>query len=897
MPRFLTRVVLLIVYFGVTPYLGSASTIVPPPNPGGLVQDSEHVVVARALGEAAKLRGRLLVTVTRFEIVQSVKGFAAGRIVEVEAPGGVSGDIGLVINGSPQFEMGSTYLLFLREDDGGRLRPTMLSYGVMSLVDGIQNGVFVPVDQTWDLELLPRRDARPVETIRPYRSGVLLSHLRAVAAGSDWNAVGLLADDYPSYQGGGIIENQIPLGCSYLSYEGIPVRWNRFDVNEPVSFYIPDNATNFQQTSVQVSLISWSDLDEFRFGGKLNYAGKRSFTPNCAEYESAAEALLDESGNFLIGDGMVQFNDPCEEIPDLTPSGGALAFGGTFFFLNTHSYNGLQWRTSALAYVVVNNGSESYLGPIQYNQMMAHELGHTLGFGHHTTSPALMNAFCCNALSEVDKGCAVLPYGDLPPNDPPVVANPLDPITLYYPGASFVKNLTTPVPVFTDPDGDQLVFSVLSTNEGIVFADMATANAIRLTPNSVGEAVVLVRAADPRGAFVTIELTVKIEPKVNILPEVIRQPAAVSINEGAVYVLEMEEAEPYVIDKDGDKLVYSVGSLTPNIVSGLVDGTQVRALGLGPGQGRLLITADDQSGGSVQLEWAISVNGKPRVLVQPQPITITAQGAQRMVDLLQPRLFEDPEGSPLTYSITNTAALYYDAVLDGVSLVITPKQSGSGQITVTARDPAGNSNSVSIQVTVLARPNQNPVVANQPQSLQLNAGSDATLINLEGENPFFTDPDADPLSYSAISSQNRVVSASTDGPILSLLPGETGTAVVTVFATDQFGGFASVNIQVGVGLGVSLDEEPIPEVFDVGNAYPNPFNPSTVIPIRQASHDEVTIQVFDVMGRAVYTRRLGVLQPGNHLAELTLESNPSGVYLVVVRSGGSSIHQRVTLRK
>lgn len=897
MPSLLTRVLLFFVLLGAIPGIVLSSTIVPPVNPGGLVQDAEHVVLAKAASTSSKFRGKTLISITRFEIMQSIKGFAAGRVIEVETPGGISGDIGLLINGSPKFDDGQAYLLFLREDDMGTLRPVLLSYGVMSLVDGIQNGVFVPIDQTWDLELLPRRDARPVETIRPYRSGALLSHLRAVAAGSDWNASGLLADDYPSHQGGGLIENQFPLGCSYLSYEGIPVRWNRFDVNQPVSFYIQDDATNFQQTSVQVGLISWSDLEEFRFAGKLNYAGKRSFTPNCAEYESAAEALLDESGNFMIGDGMVQFNDPCGEIPDLTPNGGALAFGGTFFFLNTHSYNGLQWRTSALAYVVVNNGSESFLGPIQYNQMMAHELGHTLGFGHHTTSPALMNAFCCNALSEVDKACAVLPYGDLPPNDPPVIANPLDPITLYYPGASFVKNLTTPVPVFTDPDGDPLVYSVLSTSEGIVFADMATANAIRLTPNNVGEAVVLVRAADPRGAFVTTELTVKVEPKINIVPEVVRQPNAVSINEGAGYVLEMEDAEPYVIDKDGDKLVYSVSSLTPDIVSGMVEGTKIRATGLGPGVGRLLIKADDQSGGSVQLEWTVNVNGKPRVLVQPQPITITAQGAPRMLDLTQPRLFEDPEGSPLTYTIANTAALFYDTMLNGVSLAITPKQSGSGLITITARDPAGNSNSVSIQVSVLARPNQNPTVSNQPQSIQLTAGSDATLVNLEGDKPIFTDPDADLLSYSAVSSLNRVVSVSTVGSILSLLPGETGTAVVTVFATDQFGGFASVNFQVGVGLGVSLDEESLPESFEVGNAYPNPFNPTTVIPIRQATQVEVTIQVYDVMGRAVYTRRLGVLQPGTHLAELALGSHPSGVYLVVVRSGMLSVHQRVTLRK
>lgn len=897
MHRFLPRLSLLVALLGSIPFLGMASSVVPPTNPGGLVQDSDHIVVAVMIGSDTKFRGKMLVSITRFEVVQSVKGITSGRNIDVETPGGVLGDIGLQINGSPQFIEGQTYLLFLREFEGGTYRTLMLSYGVMRLVDSLQDGVFVPIDQTWDLELLPRRDARPVELIRPYRSSALLTHVQAVVAGADWNATGVAAEDYPAHQSGSFVTDQTLSGCSYLTYDGVPIRWNIFDQNEALSFYIPDDATNFQQTSVQVGLINWSDLDEFRFAGKLEFAGKRSFTPNCAEYESAADALIDEDGNFMVGDGMVQFNDPCEEIPDLTINGGVLAFGGTFFFLNTHQYNSIQWRTSALAYVVVNNGTESFLGPIQYNQMMAHELGHTLGFGHHTDAPALMNAFCCNALSEIDKACAALPYGDLPPNDPPVVANALNAITLFYPGASFVKNLTVPVPVFTDPDGDQLVYSVLSVNEEIVFADMATPNAIRLTPNNVGEAVVLVRAADPRGSFVTLELEVNVEPKVNIVPEIVRQPEASQLNEGATITLEMEGAEPYIIDKDGDKLVYTVISQTPDIVSAEVLNTQIIATGTGPGVGKVVIAADDQSGGRVEVEWSLTVNGKPRLVSIPASINLQAQSEDGIVDLMQPRLFEDPEGGALSYAISNSAALFYQATLSGTIIIISPKQPGSGLVTVTAMDLLGNSNSVGIPVTIQARPNNNPVLLQQPGVIQLSTGSETYVVDLEGDPPIFSDPDADTLSYSAISNLNRVAAVAVNGTLLSIKPGETGNAVVTVFATDQFGGFASVNIAVAVGMGVSLDEESLPQVFEVGHAYPNPFNPVTVIPIRQPSHESVEIKVYDVMGRAVYSKRLGVLQPGNHLVELSLGHQPSGVYLVVVRSGSISLHQRITLRK
>jgi hypothetical protein len=898
MPRFVYYCVFVCLWVLLFPDLGKSSSIIPPINPGELVRDSEHVVLAKALGTASKFRGRTLVTVTKLEVLQSVKGFASGRMIEIETPGGISGDIGLSITGSPEFEVGRSYLLFLREGSSGELRPAMLSYGVMILDGGITDGILKPVDQTWQLERVPRKDRRPVELIRPYRSGAMMRHLRQVSDGTDWNSAGLLADDYPIQpMPGGMIENLISPGCSYLSYEGSPIRWNRFDSGQSVRFYISDTATNLQQTSVQAGLILWSGLEDLKFEGKMDYGGKRKFEPKCVEYESAADALLDEDGAFLVGDGMVQFNDPCDEIPDLTQSGGILAFGGTFFYLNTHAYNSLNWRTSALAFVVVNNGSEALLGPIQYNQMMAHEIGHTLGFGHHTTEPALMNAFCCNPLSVVDVSCAILTYGTLPPNDPPVIANPLDDITLYYPGASFVRSLTQPKPVFTDPDGDPMVYSVLSLEEGIVYAEMASLTAIRLHPNNVGEVVVLVRATDPRGAYVTMELNVIVEPKINVVPEIVRTPDPVFMNEDAVRLLELEGSEPYVIDKDGDKLVYSVISQHPNIVTGEVNGTLVRIIGRGPGVGKINITADDQSGGKVDLEVPVTVNGKPRLQYTPQPIVLVAQSAFGTFNIVQPQLFTDPEGGALTYSITNNAPLFFEAVLIGTTITLNPKTPGSGLVTVRATDVAGNVGAFGLTVNVLTRPNKNPVVANHPGTFGLRAGDVVFEYDLEGEKPVFTDPDSDALTYSAISSLNRVATVSIEGSKLRVTPLETGSASLTVFATDDFGGFASLNIPVAVGVSVALGEEYLPESFDVGNAYPNPFNPATVIPIRQASHEVVQIMVYDVMGRLVFGKNYGQLQPGVYNIEIPLVGNPSGVYIVSVKSGSQLHRQRVTLLK
>jgi len=306
MIRLIQCMVMVSVWVGLTPLVGMSSSIVPPINPGTLVHDNEHVVLAKTLGSSSKFRGRTLVTLTRFEVLYSVKGYASGRIIEIEAPGGINGDLGLKISGSPEFSIGNSYLLFLREGSQGELRPAMLSYGVMLLTGNLIDGILMPVDQTWDLELVPRKDLQPVELIRPYRSGAMLQHLREVSGGSSWNSSGLVADDIPSQPNlGGMIQNLISPGCSYLSYQGTMIRWNRFDSNLPVQFYISDTATNLQQTSVHAGLIVWAGLEDFSFTGRLGFGGKRNFTPNCAEYDSAADALLDESGGFLIGDWMM----------------------------------------------------------------------------------------------------------------------------------------------------------------------------------------------------------------------------------------------------------------------------------------------------------------------------------------------------------------------------------------------------------------------------------------------------------------------------------------------------------------------------------------------------------------------------------------------------------------
>ncbi len=66
--------------------------------------------------------------------------------------------------------------------------------------------------------------------------------------------------------------------------------------------------------------------------------------------------------------------------------------------------------------------------------------------------------------------------------------------------------------------------------------------------------------------------------------------------------------------------------------------------------------------------------------------------------------------------------------------------------------------------------------------------------------------------------------------------------------------------------------------FTLGAAYPNPFRASTTLMLRLATTGTVTVEVFDVLGRRVLERSLGVQPAGQQPVRLDLGAVPVGVY-------------------
>jgi uncharacterized lipoprotein YddW (UPF0748 family) len=78
-----------------------------------------------------------------------------------------------------------------------------------------------------------------------------------------------------------------------------------------------------------------------------------------------------------------------------------------------------------------------------------------------------------------------------------------------------------------------------------------------------------------------------------------------------------------------------------------------------------------------------------------------------------------------------------------------------------------------------------------------------------------------------------------------------------------------------------------PRAFTIHGAYPNPFNPSTVIRVELGTSAPVRLEVFDLLGRSVAVLVDGTLSAGQHDIRWTADA-PSGTYLVRMTSRDQS---------
>jgi hypothetical protein len=104
--------------------------------------------------------------------------------------------------------------------------------------------------------------------------------------------------------------------------------------------------------------------------------------------------------------------------------------------------------------------------------------------------------------------------------------------------------------------------------------------------------------------------------------------------------------------------------------------------------------------------------------------------------------------------------------------------------------------------------------------------------------------------------------------------------------------------QPGEELTVLAQPDPgLPAGPQLLGAWPNPFNPATIVSFRLAEVGEVRLSLLDLLGRRVAVLAEGRLGPGLHQRTLAMEAQPAGPYFLKLEAGGEAQVRKILLIK
>ena len=339
---------------------------------------------------------------------------------------------------------------------------------------------------------------------------------------------------------------------------------------------------------------------------------------------------------------------------------------------------------------------------------------------------------------------------------------------------------------FTDPDDDQLNYAATTSNASVATASVADSR-VTISAVSRGTATVTVTARDPGGLSARQRIRVTVP---NRTPTGGSIPAQVIAADGAANVA----LSSYFTDPDGDRLTYRGSSNDTGVATASVVGSTLTIRPVASGATAVSVTARDQGGLTASQDVAVTV--PPRANRAPSGVTIPAQtlteGGSVTLDLSA--YFTDPDGDPLMFAGSSDSDGVATAGVIGNTLTIRAVASGTATVTATATDPGGLEATRSIAVSVARPDNQPPEATGTIPDETLNADESVT-VQL---SPYFDDPDADALAYTAAVSQTGVAAASVSASSVTVAGVARGTATVTITGRDPGGLEASQAFDVTV---------------------------------------------------------------------------------------------------
>jgi hypothetical protein len=345
------RVFLVLVMM--VPAMARATTWIVP-EPAEMARSADAIVLARvdSIRSVAAFDGSTIETEIVLQVIEGWKGAIAGDRIVVREVGGRVGEDQQWIFGAAEYQVGEIVVAHLVEDEGGVVRTLHMGLG-KSTVD---------IAETGELTLSRLRADGRKERVR-------LQHLRGELDRAGVKPLGRRLKRSPLAQAS--VASAPLLGRAQAN--------RRFHL-------LGDPGARWFRAPLQV----WGALTGDRKLGKST--SNRIIQNASAAWDEQPGSELDliyagerQSAGWACNDGFVSiaYNDPQNQISNPNGcGGGALAIGG--FCMSGSPFGSSPYHEIVSGSIVVADGWGScwFWNESNLSEIMTHELGHTLGFGH-----------------------------------------------------------------------------------------------------------------------------------------------------------------------------------------------------------------------------------------------------------------------------------------------------------------------------------------------------------------------------------------------------------------------------------------------------------------------------------------------------------------------------------
>jgi PKD repeat protein len=411
-----------------------ATTIVMPTDEQ-LIAKSPVIVEGTVVSSTPIARGNAIWTETTLSVAKTIKGSVAGTIT-IREVGGVLDNRITKIFGAPEYVPGEHVLVFLTPTPRGDYQTTDLYVGKMTeerTLDGRM--LWSRHDEASGVGLLDSNfnplEARNVQRDARAFDAYLSERVAGRNGAKNYGIENPVLDSIRESDPG----NRAQADFTLIS-EGQVYRWFTFQNGGSAKWYsygTQPGYTGGGVNEIQTGMDAWNSYTAAKIS--YTYAGVESGTPAGLSAPNGVNEVL--------------FNDPLNEISgSWNPStggvvgrGGFNGVSGSASWTSPYTFDAAHPQTTYQAYNITegnltiqdNVSPSTGISSSRLAEIVAHEFGHTLGFGHSPDSTALMYATLTGlgpSLRPDDQAAArwLYPNGTQPP--PPTTQPPAAPTNL-----------------------------------------------------------------------------------------------------------------------------------------------------------------------------------------------------------------------------------------------------------------------------------------------------------------------------------------------------------------------------------------------------------------------------------------------------------------------------------